>query len=121
FGSRTWKISVSTIFFGSRLKEYCTVENQACAENSRRIRTQSAIPESDESCALAPGLRKSGCSSSVERPRSTSKSGLKSGCFGIRESAEAISCCSAGEGEHTFNTFTLTCGCEDCWALANCA
>ena len=30
-GSRTWKISVSTIFFGSRLNEYCTVENQACA------------------------------------------------------------------------------------------
>ncbi len=48
------------MFFGSRLNEYWTVENRACTENSRRMRTQSAVPESEENCALAPAFRKSG-------------------------------------------------------------
>jgi hypothetical protein len=48
--------------------------------------------------------------SSTDRPRSTSKSGLKEGRFGIRASADEISCCSAADGEHTFRMLTLTCG-----------
>ena len=38
-GSRTRKTIVSTIFLGSTLKEYCTLLNNACIENSRRMRT----------------------------------------------------------------------------------
>ena len=53
-GSRTRNTSVSTIFFGSVLNEYCTVENSACTENSRRMRTQLAVSSPEETCALCP-------------------------------------------------------------------
>jgi hypothetical protein len=36
-----------------------------------------------------------------------------------RASADAISCCSAAEGEHTLSTFTLTWGCAGCCAIAS--
>ena len=110
FGSRTLKAKVSTMFCGSTLNEYCTVENIADGGNSRRTRTQIATPESGEIVELLADLRNSGASPRVERPRSTSKSGAKLGLAGMRASAEDSSCFSSGEGEHTFNIFTLTLG-----------
>src|SRR5437879_9451592 len=114
FGSRTRKTNVSTIFLGSLLNEYCTVENRACTENSRRIRTQFATPGSEDICEPEPGCRNPGPTSRLDLPRSISKSAPNKGCFGIRARAEAISFCSSGEGEHTFSMFTLTCGCDGC-------
>src|SRR4051812_32459128 len=58
FGSRTWNTSVSIMFLGSTLNEYCTVLNIEDAGKSRRIRTQSAVELSDATCA-APVRRKS--------------------------------------------------------------
>jgi len=52
FGSRTWNTSVSIMFFGSTLNEYCTVLNMDDAGNSRRMRTQSAVELSAATCAL---------------------------------------------------------------------
>src|SRR5579863_6761453 len=102
-GSRTRKTRVSIIFLGSLLNEYCTVENVACTENSRRRRTQSAVPESEANCALSPACRNVGLSPRLERPRSTSKSGPKSACLGTRLNAETISCWLSAEGEHTLS------------------
>src|SRR5262245_56648589 len=117
-GSRTWKTKVSIMFLGSTLKEYCTVLNVACADKSRRMRTQSAVELSLATCA-APVCRKSTLLESVERPRSTSKSELNFGSFGIRASAAAISFCSLSEGVHTFRTLILTGGCPACCADAD--
>ncbi len=96
------------------------VENIAAPENSWRIRTQAAVSEPGAGDALPPVCRMFVFSSSVERPRSTSKSGLNEGCFGMRERADAICCCSSAEGAQTFRTLTLTCGCEGCWEKAIC-
>src|SRR5262249_3644285 len=52
----------------------------------------------------------SGDSARLDCPRSTSKSWLKSGCFGIRLKADAICCCSSADGLQTLSTFTLTLG-----------
>src|SRR5882724_13190852 len=109
-GSRTRNTSVSTMFLGSLLNEYCTVENSACTENSRRIRTQLETPGSEDICEPDPGCRNPGPTSRLVRPRSISKSAPNSGCLGTRARAEAISFCSSGDGEHTFSMFTLTCG-----------
>jgi len=116
FGSRTLNTSVSTMLLGSTLNEYCTVLNSACTENSRRILTQVATEESADICALSPACRNPGLSDNVVRPRSTSKSGLNSGCFGTLDRAAAISFCSSGEGVHTFSMLTLTWGDGGCCA-----
>src|ERR1700722_4399180 len=118
-GSRTRNTSVSTIFLGSVLKEYCTVENIACTENSRRMRTQLATPGSEDICEPDPGCRNPGPTSRLDLPRSISKSAPNSGSLGTAASAEAISRCSSAEGVHTFRTFTLTWGCDACCALAS--
>src|SRR5581483_8655593 len=52
----------------------------------------------------------------MERPRSISKSWLKEGFCGKCARAEAISCWSSLEGEHTFSTLTFTGGRS--WAAA---
>src|SRR5580700_1637969 len=54
FGSRTCSTRVSIMVLPSLLKEYCTVENKACSENSRRSLTQFAIDGSSDICALCP-------------------------------------------------------------------
>lgn len=112
--SRRRKTSVSTICSLSRLKEYCAVENVSPLGKSRRMRTNSASVGSDELAGAAGALPMPiiglAFGSSTDRPRSTSKSGLNEGRFGIRANADEISCCSACEGEHTFRTFTFTCG-----------
>src|SRR5450432_1320469 len=83
------------------------------------MRTKSALAVSEAmgaaplpSRGLSPGL-------STERPRSTSKSEEKTGLARACASAEAISCCSSGDGAHTFSMCTLTCGFGG--ALASCA
>lgn len=123
FASRIRKTSVSTICSLSRLKEYCTLENVSPLGKSRRIRTNNAEACWDELAGVADALplAKSGFAfgSSTERPRSTSKSALNDGRFGIRASADEISCRSACEGVQTFKTFTFTCG--DFGAFGSCA
>ncbi len=98
------------MFLSSWLKEYCTVENMACTENSRRMRTQVAEAAPDVTCAVSPLLQ--------ER-RLLVKDGAsaidleilgKSGCLGIWAKAEASCCCSSGDGEQTFNTISFTWG-----------
>ena len=96
------------MFLPSLLKEYCTVENSACIENSRRSRTQFATEGSSDNWALCPACRNPGDSARLDRPRATSKSWLNSGCLGTRDNAEEISFCSSAEGVHTFSTFTFT-------------
>jgi hypothetical protein len=112
--SRRRKTSVSTICSLSRLNEYCTVENVSWLGKSRRMRTNSANAYCNELAGAAGPLAMPvigfAFGSSKDRPRSTSKSGLNEGRFGIRASADEISCCSAGDGEHTFRTLTFTCG-----------
>src|SRR6516162_1827407 len=101
-GSRTCSTRVSTMFLPSLLNEYCTVENRACSENSRRMRTQLATDGSSESCALCPACSKHADSDRLERPRATSKPLLNKGCLATRASAAEISFCSSDEGVHTF-------------------
>ena len=74
------------------------------------MRTKSALAVSEVIGALFEAIRGFALGSSTERPRSTSKSGLKDGFEGTRDNAAAISCCSSAEGEHTFSMCTLTCG-----------
>lgn len=119
FGSRTRKTSVSTMVLGSTLKEYCTVENNDDAANSRRMRTHVATTGASVNFALAPVFKKSEVCSRLDIPRPTSKSFPKTADLGTFASAAAISFWSSGEGAHTFNTLTLTCGCEGAWAAAN--
>src|SRR3954471_6157595 len=112
--SRSRKTKVSTISCLSRLNEYCAVENVCPLGKSRRMRTNSANACCNELAGAAGPLAMPvigfAFGSSTDRPRSTSKSGLNEGRFGMRASAVEISCCSAADGEHTFRTFTFTCG-----------
>src|SRR2546430_17435791 len=48
-GSRARNTNVSIMVFASWLNEYCTVENIAWKENSRRIRTHVAVADWEES------------------------------------------------------------------------
>src|SRR5450432_69318 len=109
-GSRTRSTSVSTISWGSTLKEYCTVEKSAWTANSRRERTQSAEVGSAEKRALGPASTNPGLSVNVVRPRDTSKSSVNRGLLGMRAKASAISFWSSADGEQTLSILTFTCG-----------
>src|ERR1700757_3368410 len=83
------------------------------------MRTKSALAASEVAGAPFAATRGLALGSNTDRPRSTSKSGLNDGFDGTRDNAEAISCCSSGDGAQTLSMCTFTCGFGG--ALASCA
>ena len=102
-GSRTRKTSVSTIFLGSLAERIL---------HRRKQRLHGKLPPDTHPVGVARIGRHLRARARLQEtrpdvearvlPRSISKSAPNNGCLGTRASADAISCCSAAEGEHTF-------------------